>query len=273
MIDETDVRRIARELGVRTDYAEKNYVNSWVLYGVYESSFGDGLLFKGGTALSKLYFPETWRYSEDLDFTVHGQYTGSRSELRDALDTVERLSGIRFEITDYYESRERTYPAHYVEASVQYEAMFDHRNTTELNVMVDEVVADDPVTHTHSYEDVDSFSLSAYSLAEILGEKLRALYQRARGRDYYDLYRIISGDDAPAPEVVAPVFEEKRKHAPDESYHSSPNPADGVPSSRRATIADDWETTLPELTSELPPFERVEATVDTYLKRKIAAVV
>lgn len=273
MIDETDIRRIARELGVRTDYAEKNYVNSWVLYGVYESSFGDDLLFKGGTALSKLYFPETWRYSEDLDFTVRGRYDGSEDALRDALDTVERLSGIRFEITDYHESRESTYPAHYVEAAIQYEAMFDHRNTTELNVMVDEVVADDPVSHTHSYRDVDPFSLSAYSLPEIFGEKLRALYQRARGRDYYDLYRIISGDDPPAPEVVASVFGEKREYAPDESYHTSPNPAKGVPSSRRATIEDDWETTLPELTSELPPFEQVESTVDAYLKRKVAPAV
>ena len=32
MLDETAIRRRARELGVRTDYAEKDYVNSWVLY-------------------------------------------------------------------------------------------------------------------------------------------------------------------------------------------------------------------------------------------------
>lgn len=51
MLDETAIRRLARDLGVRTDYAEKEYVNSWVLYGIYMSGFGDGLLFKGGTAL------------------------------------------------------------------------------------------------------------------------------------------------------------------------------------------------------------------------------
>jgi predicted nucleotidyltransferase component of viral defense system len=208
-----------------------------------------------------------------LDFTVRGRYDGSETGLRDALNTVERLSGIQFEIPDYHESRESTYPAHYVEVSIQYQAMFDHRNTTELNVMVDEVVADDPVRHTHSYEDIDNVSLSAYSLAEILSEKLRTLYQRARGRDYYDLYRIVSGEDVPTPEVVASIFEEKREYAPDESYHTSPNPAEGVPSSRRGTSKDDWETTLPELTSELPRFERVESTVVTYLKREIAPVV
>jgi hypothetical protein len=32
--------------------------------------------------------------------------------------------------------------------------------------------------------------LPAYSLAEIFAEKLRTIYQRSRGRDYYDLYQI-----------------------------------------------------------------------------------
>jgi len=45
MLDEAAIRRRARELGVRTDYAEKDYVNSWVLYGIYTTDFGDGLVF------------------------------------------------------------------------------------------------------------------------------------------------------------------------------------------------------------------------------------
>jgi len=240
-------------------------VNSWVLYGIYESAFGDGLLFKGGTALSKLCFPTTWRYSEDLDFTVNGQYDGSREQLQEALDTAERLSGIQFEITEYYESRSDTYPTHYVEVEIQYEAMFDHRNTTELNLMVDEVVAGEPVSHAHSYEDADSFSLSAYSLPEIFGEKLRTLFQRARGRDYYDIYRVISGDDTPKPDVAASIFRSKCQHASADSYHTAPEPVDGLPSANRATIAGDWETTLPELVSELPSLEHVTSEIGAYL--------
>nr|WP_321112063.1 nucleotidyl transferase AbiEii/AbiGii toxin family protein [Halorussus salinisoli] len=37
-------------------------------------------MFNGGTALSKLYFPR-WRFSEDLDFGVEGQYKGSEDDL------------------------------------------------------------------------------------------------------------------------------------------------------------------------------------------------
>ena len=63
MISEAQLRRLARELDVRLGYAEKNYVNSWILWAIYTSPYGDSLLFKGGTALSKLYFPETWSLS------------------------------------------------------------------------------------------------------------------------------------------------------------------------------------------------------------------
>jgi predicted nucleotidyltransferase component of viral defense system len=52
MISQDRLRILARELGVRQGYAEKNYVNSWLLWGIFTSGYGDNLLFKGGTALS-----------------------------------------------------------------------------------------------------------------------------------------------------------------------------------------------------------------------------
>ena len=78
MISEAQLRRLARELDVRLGYAEKTSVNSWVLWAIYTSPSGDNLLFNCGTALSKSYFPETWRYSEDLDFGVEGAYQGAK---------------------------------------------------------------------------------------------------------------------------------------------------------------------------------------------------
>lgn len=57
MISQNRLRVLARELCVRQGYAEKNYVNSWILWGIFTSDFGENLMFKGGTALSKLYFP------------------------------------------------------------------------------------------------------------------------------------------------------------------------------------------------------------------------
>ena len=49
---------------------ERDYVLSWVLKSLYEiEPLRKCLVFKGGTALRKLYFPQT-RFSVDLDFTL-----------------------------------------------------------------------------------------------------------------------------------------------------------------------------------------------------------
>jgi len=178
MISDAQLRRVARELDVRLGYAEKNYVNSWILWAIHTSSYGDNLLFKGGTALGKLYFPETWRYSEDLDFGVEGEYHGTKSELRDVLEDAARASGIDFEVTKHRELQKEAYPTHYVDIDIQYNAVLGHKNTTSLDVMIDEYVAFASVSHRHSYEDVPEFEVTAYSLEEIFAEKLRALYHR-----------------------------------------------------------------------------------------------
>ena len=61
---------MAGERGTDPSMLEKDYVLGWILYGISESSIGQRLAFKGGTALSKVYYPGEWRFSEDLDFTA-----------------------------------------------------------------------------------------------------------------------------------------------------------------------------------------------------------
>ena len=55
---------------VRDSQVEKDYVLSWVLYGLSAYEWlSHSLIFKGGTVLKKVYF-QGYRYSEDLDFTL-----------------------------------------------------------------------------------------------------------------------------------------------------------------------------------------------------------
>jgi predicted nucleotidyltransferase component of viral defense system len=259
MISETQLRRLARELDVRLGYAEKNYVNSWILWAIYTSSYGDNLLFKGGTALSKLYFPETWRYSEDLDFGVEGEYRGNKGELQGALDDAARTSGIDFEVTKHRELQKKDYPTHYVDIDVQYSAVLDHKNTTSLDVMIDEYVAFTPVNHLHSYEDVPKFELTAYSLEEIFAEKLRALYQRSQARDYYDLYRMVTEADVEG-SVILPTFTRKCEHD-----GLDIDLRDGLPREKRDELRDGWQNTLPDLVADLPEFDSVYESLEDYI--------
>ncbi|KAA9404681.1 hypothetical protein EGO51_18410 [Haloarcula hispanica] len=264
MISQDRLRILARELGVRQGYAEKNYVNSWLLWGIFMSAYGDNLLFKGGTALSKLYFPQSWRFSEDLDFGVEGEYQGSKRELRTVLDTISDRSGIEFEIREHHESQQDHYPTHYVDISIQYRAVLNHPNTTSIDVMVDEHIAFDPVHHTHTYEDIPEFSLQAYSVEEIFAEKLRAVYQRGAARDYYDLYQLLETDSVTIDFAdVRPAFKAKCEHD-----GLTVDLTDGLPDEQRETIRHQWETTLPDLTGDPPAFEMVWNQLDTTISQR-----
>lgn len=66
MIKPGEIDKIAIEKGVRAKQIEKDYVISWVLWGIAKNKFfNNNLVFKGGTCLKKMYF-EDYRYSEDM---------------------------------------------------------------------------------------------------------------------------------------------------------------------------------------------------------------
>jgi hypothetical protein len=70
MIGRDEILRVANTLGLEPRVVEKDYVLGWVLHGIARDPLiGESWVFKGGTCLKKCYF-ETYRFSEDLDFTV-----------------------------------------------------------------------------------------------------------------------------------------------------------------------------------------------------------
>src|SRR5665647_2151398 len=70
MIKPGEIQQKAREVGVRDQQIEKDYVLSWILKGIAQhDQLSKSIVFKGGTVLKKVYF-EDYRFSEDLDFTL-----------------------------------------------------------------------------------------------------------------------------------------------------------------------------------------------------------
>lgn len=73
MIDRTEILAVATDLSLAPDVVEKDYALGWLLAGIYaHDKPGSAWAFKGGTCLKKCYF-ETYRFSEDLDFTISDQ--------------------------------------------------------------------------------------------------------------------------------------------------------------------------------------------------------
>jgi predicted nucleotidyltransferase component of viral defense system len=70
MIKPGEIQQKARVVGVREQQIEKDYILSWILFGVSNhEQLARAIVFKGGTVLKKVYFKD-YRFSEDLDFTL-----------------------------------------------------------------------------------------------------------------------------------------------------------------------------------------------------------
>jgi predicted nucleotidyltransferase component of viral defense system len=257
MISDARVRALARQEGVTAGLAEKHYVNSWVLYAISTSPFAESVVFKGGTALSKLYFPEMWRFSEDLDFTATEQLPDVAEALGSVLAGVEAESGISFEISNVHQAGD---PVEYVQIDVQYDAVLGQKNTTDLDITFDEPLVFPVVDHEHRFEDVPSFSITAYSVEEIFVEKLRSLFQRARARDYYDVYRLLEQESFDDDEIAATLREKARVHDVELDL------ANGVPADDVEAVRAYWEQALNRLVTEQLSFDTVVGRIDAYLQ-------
>jgi predicted nucleotidyltransferase component of viral defense system len=258
MISDARVRALARQDGVTAGLAEKHYVNSWVLYAIASSPLCESLVFKGGTALSKLYFPDIWRFSEDLDFTATEQLTDIERTLESGLADIEAESGITFEIRNMHAAGD---PVEYVQFDVQYDAVLGQKNTTDLDITFDEPLVFPIVDHEHAFEDVPTFSLAAYSIEEIFVEKLRSLFQRARARDYYDVYRLLEQESFDDAEIVTALREKARTHDVEIDL------VQGVPEGDVDAVRAYWEQALNRLVTEQISFDMVIERIDAYLQQ------
>ena len=87
MIQKQEITTMAKELQLLPTTIEKDYVLSWVLFGISQNTSLSKWLFKGGTCLKKCYF-ETYRFSEDLDFTVPDGAIYNENDIKSALNEV-----------------------------------------------------------------------------------------------------------------------------------------------------------------------------------------
>ena len=102
MIPRAELVDLITKLSLTEEVIEKDYVLGWLLDGIGRHQLlSDAWVFKGGTCLKKCYL-ETYRFSEDLDFSVtpkglptlgSDQLAGLLQEL---LRDVSNKSGIDF---------------------------------------------------------------------------------------------------------------------------------------------------------------------------------
>ena len=189
MISRAVLQRLANREKVALGVLEKDYVLTEVLKALSRTdSLRDLLVFKGGTALRKIYFAD-WRYSEDLDFT--SRHDVSKDELRQRLDEwylqVEQASQIRL-LTKMLHK-----PNGYARVRAQFIGPLAYPGMIFMDFSFDEPLCLEPVAREILADPFSSEGekVLAYPLEEVLAEKIRSLLERGKSRDYYDVWRIL----------------------------------------------------------------------------------
>jgi hypothetical protein len=112
----------SREFNLAPNIVEKDYVLGWVLAGISNhEELGSNWVFKGGTYLKKCYF-ETYRFSEDLDFTIIDPYS-----LRQTMDGTLLLYAVKHQTGE-----DRSYRVDRIQGANVTKMPFNPRYAVEL---------------------------------------------------------------------------------------------------------------------------------------------
>ena len=222
MIDKREILALAAQTSLTPHVVEKDYVLGWMLAGIYaHEELADLWLFKGGTCLKKCFF-ETYRFSEDLDFTL-------RDEAHIDAAFLKRVFG---EIGEWiYDQTGIEIPADKQEfeilrnprGNLSCQGKISYRGPVssshglpriKLDLTADERVVLPPVTTAifHPYSDApdEGIEVLAYDFVEAFAEKFRALAERTRPRDLYDVVNLYRNTEArPEPVQFIAVLREK----------------------------------------------------------------
>lgn len=207
MIDRGEILAVATDLGLAPEIVEKDYVLGWLLKSIYSHpALSPAWTFKGGTCLKKCYF-ETYRFSEDLDFSLSdAAHLDAEFLVRTFSEVGEKLyEDVGLQITakqprfDVYRNSRGGMSC---EGRLYYEGPLMRTRSTpriKLDLTVDELLVlpavDRPVGHPYSDAPADGISARCYAYEEVFGEKVRALAERTRPRDLYAVVNLFRHDE------------------------------------------------------------------------------
>ncbi len=262
MITPAEIRELSGVFGLRPEVVEKDYVLGWLLAGIYQHpELARSWVFKGGTCLKKCYF-ETYRFSEDLDFTISEPAHLDNGFLMRVFADISRwvyeASGVeipaeqlRFEVYENYRKKPAGEGRVYYRGPV---APGGALPKIKLDLTGDELLATAPASRpvAHPYSDVPAGGIHAncYAFDEIFGEKIRALGERARPRDLYDVINLFrNGEFHPSASTVKNILRRKC------DFKNVPVTALDRLQAFKEELFTDWSTMLGHQLPALPPVE------------------
>ncbi|MEK7171339.1 MAG: nucleotidyl transferase AbiEii/AbiGii toxin family protein [Patescibacteria group bacterium] len=261
MISLAELQEAASEWGLPITTVERDYVLGWVLWAIgSHEGVKDKWIFKGGTCLKKC-FMETWRFSEDLDFSLLPDSPFDVLSLRNAVvamqSRIQTEAGIDFSVMP---AVVRLRPGNKTAEGRVYFRSLTGMSHSPLSIKLDLTIAEPIITTPiarkiqHAYGDTLPAlgKVLCYSFPELFAEKIRAMGERSRPRDLYDIINLFwRNDPAVSREEICRVLEQKCKNkniplVTLETVSASPFLNE---------LKSEWGNMLKHQLKELPPYE------------------
>lgn len=265
MISKQEIMDFSREFGLSPSVIEKDYLLGWVLDGISNQfKISIDWIFKGGTCLKKCYF-ETYRFSEDLDFTLKNQEQINNDFLidvfKDLSDKVYEKTGIEIpkdKISfDIYPNPRGKLSA---QGKISYKGPMQpggNLPTIKLDLTADEVLVLNPVvrevSHPYSNRPEQGIHVQCYCFEELFAEKIRALAERLRPRDLYDVINLYRHEGInPDRSLILSTLDKKCQ------FKNIPIPIMEILNAKpeRDELVSEWSNMLVHQLPVLPPFEQ-----------------
>lgn len=264
MISKREILDLATQTGLQPHVVEKDYVIGWLLAGINQAQeLKDTWVFKGGTCLKKCYF-ETYRFSEDLDFTLldpshidevflQQAFSGIAAWVYDSSGIEIPADRLIFEIYRNPRGIDACQGRVYYRGPVTPEGKHSVPRV-KLDLTAGEVVVEAPVIRPvrHDYSDLPpgGINILSYSYVEVFAEKIRALKERTRPRDLYDVINFFR-----RPESLELVAEVRAALTRKCEYKGIGFPQLKDVEAQKETCSSGWRDQLSHQLQALPPFE------------------
>jgi uncharacterized protein len=263
MIKPGEIQQKANAVGVRDQQIEKDYILSWILFGISKhEELSKTIVFKGGTVLKKVYF-EDYRFSEDLDFTLLNAEISNEqifAWFKEVFEIIKDEANIPLDIIDNNEQEEGG-----INFYISYIGPLGgqgNNKKVKVDISRREQLVFPPAMNDVfiGYSDLEEHQLLCYPLEEVLVEKMRSVMQRMQARDFYDIWYLEEYEmDA---DFYVSEFEAKCK-SKDLLHTDFPKKLN----ERLPQYKGRWKSSMSAQIKDLPDFDQVEREVQRHLKK------
>jgi predicted nucleotidyltransferase component of viral defense system len=203
MIKQKEIAEIANSKNVPKTTIDKDWALGHFLNAMYSfKEVCENFVFKGGTCLHKCYIQD-YRFSEDLDFTLLDEkFLVDKAFINKTIKKATEQSGIKFSLSLLQNQIYKDVPQGY-KAEIKFWGA-DHspnqrplppsrwQTHIKLDISFSEkllkAAVEKEIIHPYSDANVIQNKAVCYDFMELLSEKIRALKQRNRPRDVYDVW-------------------------------------------------------------------------------------